>query len=69
MAHRHDFHQFVFSLKGDMRIEVSGIEGSVDLCRGVVVPRDALHVIAHLPWAGVVSRASGSGWIFGSTTA
>ncbi|WP_207210921.1 hypothetical protein, partial [Lichenibacterium minor] len=26
-------------------------------------------VIAHLPWAGVVSRASGSGWIFGSTTA
>ena len=26
-------------------------------------------VIAHLPWAGVVSRAAGSGWIFGSTTA
>ena len=26
-------------------------------------------VIAHVPWVGMVSRAAGSGRIFGSTTA
>ena len=29
----------------------------------------ALTVIAHVPWVGMVSRAAGSGRIFGSTTA
>ena len=32
-------------------------------------PSPALSVIAHVPWVGMVSRAAGSGRIFGSTTA
>lgn len=42
-VHRHEFHQVVFAVKGDMRIEVAGVEGCVDIGRAVVVPRHALH--------------------------